>query len=86
MKWDFQASRMFSLLSMQNCRPWSAGVKEERERGRSCSLVYRGFKEVVLKSDVVWNGALLTAELFQTFCDQVGLLVKQIFSEKGALK
>lgn len=83
---DFQANSISPLLSKQSRRPLSAGAEEGRERGRSCSLVHRGFKDVALGNSCYMEQLSAYRELFQTFCDQVGFLVKQTISEKGGHK
>lgn len=42
--------------------------------------MHKAFKRWLWEAHVVWNSSLLTEEseeLFQTFCDQLGPLVKQ---------
>lgn len=91
MKLDFQANRIPPLLSKQICRGLLAGPEEEREREereRHCSLVHKAFKRWLCETHVVWNSSLPTEEseeLFQTFCDQLSLLVKQ-FQRKVVMR
>lgn len=91
MKLDFQANRIPPLLSKQICRGLLAGPEEEREREereRHCSLVHKAFKRWLWETHVVWNSSLLreeSEELFQTFCDQLSLLVKQ-FQRKVVMR